>query len=854
MQKALETYIIDLMRNFNDFGILNQDGKPFEPHEFDFNNPEHFAKLKLFELGLDSEISQEMASDSGLPFYDPTRGTNNQKPEANAPLVVANDNSARNVRNAAPKIKWVDANQHEYPANAGKAMWNIALKSLTEFRELAEAHRGDKLGDKILSFRENGPKIQAFLQNHAKYLDGQIPTEPKARAKDLKSYTIPVVVDKRTLAFANSSKKFLTAVMALIPDPFKEVNDILEAYRQSCNFALRAILGPVLTFIKGRQEKSIVGFEVAQPELLERIKLYEARNEALNTLDAQFEEINRQIQNTQEFQLTQDYCIQLYDSDIATVIREEYETILNLVYMGKDVQQIIQAPPKLRAYFQKVKTSLIKIAEAKQNEKSNAFTLHKQLIEENQGLIATLREKQILQDTTTLELQNFNTLDGDVAAETIAQLEPRLRAAQKKLQDNEGLLSSVSSTLSNGVSVAFSYGAYWLSSSAPASESQTAKEPSPEEPKSEIERLQPEIQSARDTQTKIKAGRASIEQRLATLKKEIPELENKIAANKSAIATYKHAIDQKIAEIEGQARACISKLDKAINDQLLAIQKKSRSIGIAEFEKNTLEYFETLRSIYEEYNLLKECNKDLWSSQKLSESQKEFEKKWANYPLANSDIKNAIMLLSADYHSFNLSSRFKRWKQRKKAEKFALAFLQLIDSFTTSKTPQGKIDALVRFKNICEKLTLPRNTSVAVGIILGVLIAIVVAGLLISGWGIFFAAGATAILTATLITKIAAGSVLYMLGILGMSIGWAAGDSATPAITENYQKLGENCTRAYQTLEDLAKSLAAKSKSLEPESKSPFSVEPKTGDSFNNSGEELVEFLPDGFEEAVVVK
>jgi hypothetical protein len=62
MIEVLEDYLKDLMRTFKEFGILDPDGNPFEPENY------QFEQLKEFNLDLSSE---EMKNHWRLPFYNP---------------------------------------------------------------------------------------------------------------------------------------------------------------------------------------------------------------------------------------------------------------------------------------------------------------------------------------------------------------------------------------------------------------------------------------------------------------------------------------------------------------------------------------------------------------------------------------------------------------------------------------------------------------------------------------------------------------------------------------------------------------------------------------------------------------
>lgn len=246
MIECLETYLIDLMKNFNEFGIPNADGKPFEPQKFDANryntetppNPYWFSSLKEFDL---SEVIKQR-QDSHQPFFDP-HCDGIKENAALREIIITSD------------TKWIDAStdQHRYPTVVGKAMWNHALHSLQTMMSNPVSTLYYK------QFHEQ------FMSEHAAYMDDRPVTSAAAQALKIRFSAIPRVVDARTLAFAKSCLKFITPIAA-DPDPLA---DLKAMYPNAPQY--------IHDEIDKRKAKTIVGFQYARSELIDRIGRYQAR-------------------------------------------------------------------------------------------------------------------------------------------------------------------------------------------------------------------------------------------------------------------------------------------------------------------------------------------------------------------------------------------------------------------------------------------------------------------------------------------------------------------------------------------------------------------------------------------------
>jgi 3-phenylpropionate/cinnamic acid dioxygenase small subunit len=236
MIETLEAYLVDLMNNFNEFGILDADGKPFQPNNFkpgpDFNT----WGLKEFEL------DTTQAQHSHHTFYDPKC----DGIESDPALLNTIKTSGRG---------WVDAstNEHQYPVNAAKAMWNHALHSLQMFMT------------NPLSLLANKAHHENFMYYTSAYMDDTPVKAPEAVAVGVRYYCIPRVVDQRTLAFAESCLKFINLVAAY-EDPLGDIKKMYWYAPQSAHDE-----------IDKKKAKTMMGFKVTQAALIDRIGRYKAR-------------------------------------------------------------------------------------------------------------------------------------------------------------------------------------------------------------------------------------------------------------------------------------------------------------------------------------------------------------------------------------------------------------------------------------------------------------------------------------------------------------------------------------------------------------------------------------------------
>jgi hypothetical protein len=229
MIEALETLLKDLMTNFNQFGITDASGQKFQPQPFD---PSALKEFPLAEFGLDK------LEDSHLAFYDPEHCDGIKNMTAG--------------KRAAIDEKRVNANQHEYRNNVGRALWNTALR----------AHMLNK------NPKSSIPGIVGhigFVDSNNKYLDDVRVENKGPRAVGVKPSILsraPHIVDERTLAFGKSYQKFIDA-MAKNPDPLADAK-----YNAGWLFTSK---------IEEGTPNAIAGFITTQSVLSDRIALYEAR-------------------------------------------------------------------------------------------------------------------------------------------------------------------------------------------------------------------------------------------------------------------------------------------------------------------------------------------------------------------------------------------------------------------------------------------------------------------------------------------------------------------------------------------------------------------------------------------------
>lgn len=252
MKQLAEEYLIELMTNFNQFGILDPDGKPFAPENFQAGENFDYEALKLFELGADQPINLADRNESHQNFY--TLQCDNLEAALNAdPLLKA----AYHCEN----LGWVDTNTKNpnlYPIKALKAMWNHFLypNKILNGNDWLHTKASNLMG------------LQPFLRYHAGYLDDTHTQDPLARY-----YGIPRIVDERTLTFSKSCSTLFQKILA-IPDGMN---------------ALYAMLGKISNLIpKAYFDKMVANYKESDRELKVRIPQYEENlNRAPTTEEAE---------------------------------------------------------------------------------------------------------------------------------------------------------------------------------------------------------------------------------------------------------------------------------------------------------------------------------------------------------------------------------------------------------------------------------------------------------------------------------------------------------------------------------------------------------------------------------------
>lgn len=218
MIEALEKLLSDLERDFDNLGIAYVKGQEFDMAEFGLNNHEH----------------------SKVAFYDPAHCDGiNSNPELQN--TIANSNS------------WVDATNHEYPKNVGRALYNSTLRALWMTKNPGKAATGIKTH-------------KDYIDTNHRYLDTQKVETRGPVGEGIPSVSLtraPLVVDPITEKFGKSYQQFLT-VIANDPDPFKDA-------KANCYVPGGA------SMMDAGTPKTIGGFQTTLFTLNERLAIYNAR-------------------------------------------------------------------------------------------------------------------------------------------------------------------------------------------------------------------------------------------------------------------------------------------------------------------------------------------------------------------------------------------------------------------------------------------------------------------------------------------------------------------------------------------------------------------------------------------------
>ncbi len=247
MKRLVEEYLIELMKQFNEFGILGPDGKPFEPDNFAPGDNFNYGALTLFELGEDQPVNLADRNESHQNFYalqcDNLESALNEDPLLKAAL-------------EDEKLGWINVNtkkENQYPIKALKAMWNHILhpNKVLNGNEWFHTKASTLLG------------LQPFLRYHAGYLDDSRTTNP-----DVRYYGVPRIIDERTLAF---SKKCL-----ILFDKIISLDEPLNALYEMIGVVANAI--PQAMF-----DKIVATYKETHRELQERIPRFEESREKVPT-------------------------------------------------------------------------------------------------------------------------------------------------------------------------------------------------------------------------------------------------------------------------------------------------------------------------------------------------------------------------------------------------------------------------------------------------------------------------------------------------------------------------------------------------------------------------------------------
>nr|MDQ2993843.1 hypothetical protein [Pseudomonadota bacterium] len=185
----------------------------------------NFSKFNIpFEKGKEFPMAQFDLNDAKQNFYDPEHCDNL---------------TAEQKTQLTTDKTWVDANNSPFRDNVGRALYNVALRALAMTKSPSAT---------------KGTQDLKFVDENYRYCDSAL-----SRA--------PLVVDSRTLAFAETYKVF-TDTMVKLPDPLSDA-------KKNAGFVVRLAL-------ESNTATTIQGFKSAQAILDERIFLYKARlNESL---------------------------------------------------------------------------------------------------------------------------------------------------------------------------------------------------------------------------------------------------------------------------------------------------------------------------------------------------------------------------------------------------------------------------------------------------------------------------------------------------------------------------------------------------------------------------------------------
>ncbi|MBX9587032.1 MAG: hypothetical protein K2X50_07210 [Gammaproteobacteria bacterium] len=207
MKRLVEEYLIELMKSFNEFGILGPDGQPFKPEEFLAGGNFNYEALQLFELGEEQPINLKDRLESHQNFYvllcDDLESAMNEDPLLKAAI-------------EDKTLGWINVdtnNENQYPIKALKAMWNHILHPNKVLNSNASYFT---IGRTLLG-------LQPFLRYHAGYLDDSATTNPEVRY-----YGAPRIVDKRTLAFSKKALALFDKIINL-EKPLEAVYEMIGA-------------------------------------------------------------------------------------------------------------------------------------------------------------------------------------------------------------------------------------------------------------------------------------------------------------------------------------------------------------------------------------------------------------------------------------------------------------------------------------------------------------------------------------------------------------------------------------------------------------------------------------------------
>lgn len=294
MIEALETLLKDLMRNFNEFGMTDADGKKFDP------NNVKLSELKEFPM---ENFGLNNTNDSHQQFYDPAH--------------CDNILSMPKEHQEAIAQTWVDAHNTAYSQNVGRALWNTAVRAYYMANNVYSAI----------------PKIQTHMQftdNNNKYLDDQRVLNRGEIVEGVKTHILsraPLIVDERTLTFGKSYQKFIDA-MANNPDPLADI-------KKNGGWMLSSKIDQGTANAKA-------GFITTKYILDERIARYEARlNENLNSAE---DEHSRQREVAQS------------QKTPALATREKYYDYFELVNEIETKARDFAEPDDKLSYQQKIAT------------------------------------------------------------------------------------------------------------------------------------------------------------------------------------------------------------------------------------------------------------------------------------------------------------------------------------------------------------------------------------------------------------------------------------------------------------------------------------------------------------------